>query len=338
MMTVPYYQHSGITIYRGDCREVLPALEAGSVHCMVTSPPYWGLRDYGVGGQLGLESTPDEYVSNMVEVFRAVRRVLREDGTLWLNLGDCYNAGRDGGHPGGKKQWRPEQGKYQNRSGANVSGLKPKDLIGIPWRVALALQADGWYLRSDIIWAKPNPMPESVTDRPTKAHEHLFLLTKSARYHYDAAAISEPCGESNAERPRMGQGPNTQYNQKRRSMKKPGSREDKPRGSFGGKNVLPGKEAFRAIRETRNRRDVWTIPTQCYKGAHFATFPEKLVEPCILAGCPEGGVVMDPFSGAGTVAVVAQRLGHGSINIELNTDYCAMAAKRLGQAVLALEG
>lgn len=322
----PYYEHAGITIFHGDCQEVLPTLGAGSVHCVVTSPPYWGLRDYGVSGQLGLEPIPAAYVSRMVEVFQAVRRVLRDDGTLWLNLGDSYASQGGCGEQGQAGQMADRQacqpgGPRERRSSHSPPfGLKSKDLIGIPWRVALALQADGWYLRSDIIWAKPNPMPESITDRPTKSHEHLFLLTKSARYHYDAEAIKEPASNTSGWAKQRQKGENTwDY-----------GRDGYNENRIGG---MSGKETF-LVDENRNRRDVWTIPTQPYKGAHFATFPQKLVEPCILAGCPEGGVVMDPFSGAGTVAVVAQRLGHSSINVELNADYCEIAAKRLGQEVL----
>jgi DNA modification methylase len=249
-----------VDILHGDCREVMATLPAESVQTCVTSPPYWGLRDYGVPGQLGLEKTPDEYVAKMVEVFREVRRVLRNDGTLWLNLGDSYTASARGGHstkfPGRDKTAH----MFESRT-IDCGGLKPKDLVGIPWRVAFALQADGWYLRSDIIWHKPNPMPESVTDRPTKAHEYLFLLTRSERYYYDADAIAE---ES------IG-GP--QIRSRASNFKKAG---------ISG-NHTSGAEDY-VLGSTRNRRTVWTVATRPYKGAHFATFPPKLIEPCILAG------------------------------------------------------
>lgn len=251
-------------------------LAAGSVHCCVTSPPYWGLRDYGIEGQLGLEPTPDEYVANMVSVFREVWRVLRDDGTLWLNLGDSYSAGADNrGMTLDERDRRvgvAPQGEMSHQGWAKhrtIPGMKPKNLCGIPWRVAFALQADGWYLRSEIIWAKPNPMPESVTDRPTKSHEQVFLLSKSPRYFYDAEAVKEDAAYPE------------------------GSREDAPRGSFNGKH---GDQAFRAIRNSRNRRSVWTVATAPYSGAHFATFPPALVEPCILAGTSARGVC--PVCGA----------------------------------------
>jgi DNA modification methylase len=307
-----------VRIIAGSCLDVLPTLPAESVHCCVTSPPYWGLRDYGVDGQLGLESTPEAYVDRMVAVFREVRRVLRADGTLWLNLGDSYAGGatvgaaRTGIVPG-------EGGKLQgrNRNGiGSVSGLKPKDLVGIPWRVAFALQADGWYLRSDIIWAKPNPMPESVTDRPTKAHEYLFLLSKSERYHYDADALREA-------------GTGVPWNSARSTL-----------AANGVKNVLLNQSGQRrtagsdthhedAFRTGRNRRTVWTIATEPFRGAHFAVMPTALIEPCIKAGCPEGGTVLDPFAGAGTVPLVADRLQRNAIGIELNPAYADMARERV---------
>ena len=274
----------------GDALEVLRTLPSESVHCVVTSPPYWCLRDYHVEGQIGLEQSPEDYVSRLVAVFGEVRRVLRPDGTLWLNLGDCYNgSGGAGGdyNKGGLEEGQP---KYPGRK---IARLKPKDLVGIPWRVAFALQADGWYLRSDIIWHKPNPMPESVTDRPTKAYEHVFLLSKSPRYFYDAAAIAEPAAYADSRR------------------------ESKRRGEFSGKTeVVEGREAFRAIRATRNKRDVWTVATQPFPGAHFAVFPEALVEPCILAGTSEAGCC--PKCGAPWVRVVEKetvnRAGWGASN------------------------
>ena len=257
----------------GDCLDVLPTLEAGSVHCCVTSPPYWGLRDYGVDGQLGLEATPEEYVAKMVEVFRAVRRVLRDDGTLWLNMGDSYAANRPGGQPAPTNTGN-RNGYLQSPTQGITSvpsGLKPKDLVGMPWAVAFALRADGWYLRSDIIWHKPNPMPESCTDRPTKAHEYLFLLTKSAKYFYDADAIREDLtGNAHS----SGNGVH-------------------PKSAIAGSGIKANESFERCLgglfTGRRNRRSVWTIATQPYAKAHFATFPEALVLPCILAGTSEEG-------------------------------------------------
>jgi DNA modification methylase len=282
----------------GDCLTVLATLETASVQCCITSPPYWGLRDYGHAGQFGLEKTLDLYVARMVEVFREVKRVLREDGTLWLNLGDSYAT--------------------QRVDAMAPSGVKSKDLVGTPWMLAFALRADGWYLRSDIIWSKPNPMPESVTDRPTKAHEYLFLFAKSARYHYDHTAIAEPA-----------------------TMK--------PQARLTGRDFVHGKDAQRAVhrrpayrlrsaveqeRGTRNKRTVWTIPPQPVRAAHFATFPEKLVEPCILAGCPPDGLVLDPFAGSGTVGVVCHKHGRRFLGIELNPAYVALADARIAKAAV----
>lgn len=312
-----------VKILNGDCREILPTLDEQSVHCCVTSPPYFGLRDYGEPGQIGLEQTPEEFVAALVEVFGHVRRVLRDDGTLWLNLGDSYNAAGRVGH--GTRQGH-KQGT--NRASAakadvcrpSVADLKPKDLIGIPWRVAFALQADGWYLRSDIIWAKPNPMPESVTDRPTKAHEYLFLLAKSERYYYDAAAIKEPVAEST-----IGRGPVDFGGSKGRNYK-----PEAGDPNFRGGNEQWGRtfNYVESCKGGRNRRTVWTVATQPYSGAHFATFPPKLIEPCILAGCPEGGTVLDPFGGSGTTGRVAIQNRRNAILIELNPEYVGLQKKR----------
>jgi len=319
-------------IWQGDALEELRLLPAESVQCSVTSPPYWGLRDYGVAGQLGLEKTPDEYVERLVEVFREVGRVLRKDGTLWLNLGDSYNNFRTQMGPGqavhGREKLNGKPAVNSKERGWN--GLKEKDLVGIPWRVAFALQADGWYLRSDIIWSKPNPMPESVTDRPTKAHEYLFLLAKSERYYYDHEAIKEPavCGD-----PRKPYAPG-QVDARGNGHDRNGGkiRPSVARGGFNGKTeALAGRNAFRAVEDWRNRRTVWTVTPQPFKGAHFAVFPEKLVEPCILAGSRPGDLVLDPFCGSGTVGVVAARYGRGFIGIELNAAYCQMARDRIGR-------
>lgn len=330
-----------IYLHLGDCIEVMRGMPAGSVHCCVTSPPYWGLRDYGVSGQLGLEPTPDEYVGRMVEVFREVRRVLRDDGTLWLNLGDSYATGAGKAiNPGGGDHSFPQPGVpgYRGR-GAQVSngrpqagaplspifqpnrmpiaGLKPKDLIGIPWRVALALQADGWYLRSDIIWHKPNPMPESVRDRPTKSHEYLFLLSKQEKYYFDAEAVREPVSQTpGAKAWRRIFDPAKQG--KEASLKAAGTKG----GNDGRRDPDPAG---------RNIRTVWTIATKPYKGAHFATFPPKLVEPCVKAGCPEGGTVFDPFAGSGTTGAVALQLGRSFVGIDLNQAYLDLARERIAK-------
>ena len=292
-------------IHLGDCLDVLRTMPDQSVNCCVTSPPYWGLRDYGVDGQLGLEKTPEEYVAKMVEVFREVRRVLCDDATLWMNLGDSYCGGGRGGNPLNS----PHQ-KQKTNTGSIVAptsipnGLKPKDLVGIPWRVAFALQADGWYLRQDIIWHKPNPMPESVRDRCTKAHEYIFLMSKSARYYFDAEAIKEPAAYAG----QMRGGSTNRYEQNAAGMDC-------------------------KVYNTRNKRSVWTVQTQPFKDVHFATFPPDLIRPCILAGCPEGGVVLDPFTGSGTTGVVALRHGRRFIGIELNPEYHAMATDRIALAV-----
>lgn len=345
-----------IRVYGGDCREMLAALPDGCVHTIVTSPPYYGLRDYGVDGQLGLEQTPGEYVDAMVEVFREARRVLRDDGTLWLNLGDSYAHRRHG-------------------------TIKAKDLIGIPWRVALALQTDGWYLRQDIIWHKPNPMPESVKDRCTKAHEYIFMFSKSQKYYYDGESVREDCSPANIE-----------DFKRRRTM------DNKGKGGYANvRGDLSGdRTQYMSADFKRNRRSVWTVTSKPYKGAHFATFPPDLIEPCVLAGAPEEccaecgtpgvpvyektdvvdvtakgsrfdkgktagrtggdraqegmrtvsvlvghepgcgcnagskrGVVLDPFGGSGTTALVADKHGRDAILIELNPEYIELMEKRL---------
>jgi DNA modification methylase len=305
-------------IIPGDVLAGLATLPDASVHCCVTSPPYWGLRDYGVDGQIGLEPTPAEYVARMVAVFREVRRVLRDDGTLWLNLGDSYASNVGGGaSPQGGSSARPKVDATMYASRSTPPGLKAKDLVGIPWRVAFALQADGWYLRSDIIWSKPNPMPESVTDRPTKAHEYLFLLSKSERYHYDAGAISEQAETGGKV---GGFTPNAAI-----------AAGVKPTG-----NMIAERGAAYIRKDTRNKRTVWTIPTEPFPGAHFAVMPTALVKPCILAGCPTGGTVLDPFGGSGTVAVVAQEHGCSAILCELNPEYVEIIKQRVGNTTPAL--
>lgn len=313
----PYYENQHTTIFNGDCLDVLRQLPDESVQCCVTSPPYYALRNYNVDGQIGLESSPAEYVARLVDVFREVRRVLRANATLWLNLGDSY-AGGTRGRNDFETMPRPRGG--HNKSPQNPiqntvpAGLKPKDMIGIPWRVAFALQEDGWWLRQDLIWAKPNPMPESVTDRCTKAHEYIFLLSKSERYYFDQEAVNEPIAESTL---RIHTSPNVRARGTGGDWK-----QDSVGNGHGGLingNIRNGK---------RNRRSVWTVATQPYAGAHFACFPPALIEPCILAGCPEGGTVLDPFGGSGTTAQVATEHNRKSILIELNPNYCDLAIDR----------
>ena len=362
-------------ILQGNVNDKLKEIESDSIQCVVTSPPYWGLRDYGtaewiggdsncshsvakinplkVGGftgdrlrkeggtenekylkyknrcsdcgairqdnQLGIEATPEEYVENMVDVFREIKRVLKDDGTVWLNLGDSYNNYRPGGTSQPKQTLTNNNGSVVSYSGKRNNKsitLKEKDLVGIPWRVAFALQSDGWWLRQDIIWHKPNPMPESVTDRCTKSHEYIFLLSKSSKYFYDNDAIAEQSLEYGKDK-RSDLG-NIRYDGKRTLDKS-------------GKN---GQDSFVTINQTRNKRSVWTINTQPYKEAHFAVFPEELPTLCIKAGSKEGDVVLDPFFGSGTTGWVAQRLGRRWIGIELNAEYIKIAEKRFNQREL----
>ena len=361
-----------VTILKGDCREVLKTLPDESVHCVVTSPPYWGLRDYGVAAQIGLEPSPAEFVEQMVAIFRDVRRVLRNDGTLWLNLGDSYMGGGRGGGAENCKQ-RTNVGSLDAAPNQRVRGYKQKDLVGIPWLVAFALRADGWYLRQDIIWSKPNPMPENITDRCTKAHEYIFLLSKNARYYYDQDAILEPAADA------------------RRLSSWDERKETEPvRRGDPGQSGHVTHTATLASRDGRNKRSVWEIATAPFSDAHFATFPPALIEPCILAGCPKeccakcgapwtrdvertamvisrsehthergrtrssgtmlkpaksitigfspscacnadvvAGTVLDPFGGAGTTGMVADRLGRNATLIELNPEYADMAERRI---------
>jgi len=446
----PYFSDAGIEIFCGDSLELLREMPADSVQCCITSPPYWGLRDYGTGQweggspdcehknnhggqgatgeragrgftgeqnfykdvclqcgarrvdkQIGLERTPYEYVDSLVALFREVRRVLSPDGTLWLNLGDSYAAGAGavGDCPGGGKQGEKWLGRDDSkgrgtpkRCDANgrghaegtgqtryvgpmtqpnrlpIEGLKPKDLVGIPWRVAFALQADGWYLRSEIIWHKPNPKPESVQDRPTRAHEHLFLLSKSERYFYNAAAIAEPLSPDTHARYARGRSNKHKWadgwpGKQTIATNKPGSLfapqelaacENgtallpigrapgvNPKCAEPGSGVRANSDFSAAISrrdiEARNKRTVWTIPTQPFPEAHFATFPEDLVAPCIFAGTKRGDLVLDPFSGAATVAAVAKRNGCRYVGLELNPEYCEIAARRLRQSVFDFE-
>ncbi len=293
-----------------------------SVNCAVTSPPYYGLRDYGVSGQLGLEPTPEEYITNMVAVFREVWRVMRDDGTLWLNIGDSY-CGSTSETPSTRENSPIARGtilSQEMRAGRGdrtraiiQSGIKPKDLIGIPWMLAFALRADGWYLRSEIIWHKPNPMPESVKDRPTKSHEQVFLLTKNARYYFDQEAVREPHSESSGGW---------------QNRKKNGLPTNNPEDNIHS-NYLDITQTFRAKNPAgRNIRTVWTIATQPTPFAHFATMPGKLAERCILAGCPAGGIVLDPFFGSGTTGKVATENGRQFVGLELSMDYIQAIAKK----------
>jgi DNA modification methylase len=352
-------------ILQGDCLRVLQGMDDCSVQMCVTSPPYYGLRDYGVEGQIGLESTPEEYVGQLVAVFHEVKRVLKDDGTLWVNIGDSYATHAKGSSGYGTSTIAGEGNSNTSRfreggkQTANKIGLKDKDLIGIPWMVAFALRADGWYLRSDIIWAKPNPMPESVKDRPTKSHEYIFLLSKSQHYYYDADAVAEQVTQSSIDRinqptlelqigsarvpgktngnmkavlkqDQTGNRTYTGFNERyRKGLQEHGQSicgKDKNR-----ENGIPDPEY-----PTRNLRDVWTITTKPYKEAHFATFPPEIPERCIKAGSKPGDTVLDPFNGSGTTGSVATRLGRNYIGIELNPDYIILSEKRLSQTQLEI--
>jgi DNA modification methylase len=324
------------TILVGDVRDKLREMPAQSVHSCVTSPPYYGLRDYkippstwgdGWVGCLGNEPTVEMYLTHLVEVFFEVRRVLRDDGTLWLNLGDSYASGSTSG-PQGKNGQRADRAFTARGAGGVVpEGMKPKDLMMVPAMAAIALRSAGWYLRSDIIWHKPNPMPESIRDRPTSAHEHVFLLTKKSRYYYDADAIAEPMvkGSSGST---FTEG-KTGVNGLGRVSQKPRKQDGHGRRHAGFNDRWDAAEANGSVVTTRNKRNVWTVSTAPYKGAHFATFPPKLVEPMILAGCPEGGTVLDPFLGSGTTLMVADWNGRNGIGIDVNPAYAEMARARI---------
>ncbi len=317
----------GWRVIQGDCREVLRTLPEESVQCCVTSPPYWGLRDYGHDAQVGMEVSLEEYVSEIVGVFRAVRRVLRADGTLWLNLGDsfCSRGGAGGtmsasGLMAGRERSvmpRPEARDPEKfgRWNRDWGGAKPKDMLGVPWCVAFALRADGWWLRSDIIWHKPNPMPESVEDRPTKSHEYVFLIAKSESYFYDKDAVSSPTKNAG------------------RVIDLTGDQKANRAGPVRQRTLPHGRKI--TVAGTRNCRSVWTIQTRPFSGAHFAVMPCALVEPCVLAGSRVGDTILDPFCGSGTVGLVARRHGRDFVGIELNPEYAEMARARvLGDAPL----
>lgn len=335
-----------VRIINADVMEGLRQLASDSVHCVVTSPPYWGLRDYGMPGQLGLEQTLGEHIEKMVAVFREVRRVLRKDGTLWLNYGDCYATSVNGRSAADTKMLSEDDRTFRDKPFSTITdGLKPKDLCGVPWRLALALQDDGWWLRQDIIWSKPNPMPESIKDRCTKAHEYLFLLAKSERYYFDAEAIAEAVTPSSIAR--LSQDVDSQEGSYRAHAggktngtmkavaKRSGNKERKPASARGVPVDTDGKSSGAVAGSvpwegtTRNKRSVWEVCTAPFPAAYFATFPPALIEPCIKAGCPEGGTVLDPFGGSGTTGLVADRLGRDAILIELNPEYAAMAERRL---------
>lgn len=307
-------------IIHGDALDIAKTLPNESIDCCITSPPYFCLRTYGVEGQYGLETTPEEYVDRLVVLFREIRRALKKESVFWLNLGDSYAGSGGPGSQYDNKSSNSFKGEFEKYKNPNrkVSNLKPKDLIGIPWRVAFALQADGWWLRQDIVWEKPNPMPESVTDRCTKSHEYVFLLTKSDRYYFNNIAIQEKANYD-------------------------GRKDEMMKGSMKYKDgVVPGKKEHTFAlkghkrwnknelgQRVRNKRSVWTINTEPYKDAHFATFPTKLIEPMVLAGCPKGGVILDPFMGSGTTALVAREFGRNYIGIELNQEYIKLANRRL---------
>lgn len=333
-------------IISGDALESLRKLPDESVNCCVTSPPYYNLRDYGVDGQIGLEETPEEYIQKLVETFREVRRVLTKDGTLWVNIADSY-AGSGKGRTKDGTAKKETFSKIQRGNEGSIGGVltktksdycKPKDLIGIPWMLAFALREDGWYLRSDIIWAKPNPMPESVKDRCTKSHEYIFFLTKSPKYHFDDEAIKEDSVSLDKRPSALQRAREKGYSTKDRENPKAYLKKA-PR--YGGKKYTENPDQFYRTksghaydyRPKRKKRDVWTVSTQPFKGAHFATFPPKLIEPCILAGCPENGIVLDPFAGSGTTGVVAIQNGRDFIGIELNPAYSQMIEQRIADAL-----
>lgn len=306
----------------GDALAALKKLDPESAQMCVTSPPYYGLRDYGVKGQIGVEQTPQEYVQKLTAIFREIKRVLKKDGTLWLNIADSYAGSGKGvwskplsDRPASKQTYLPQICDANADMPDKWAGVKHKDMIGIPWMLAFALRDDGWYLRSDIIWQKPNCMPEAVRDRPTKSYEHIFLLSKSPKYFYNAQAIAEPLAQSTVER-----------------YKRPVSQKHKYADGIPGTPVqaLFKPRSSTQAQEFRNKRDVWSISTNTYRvGGHFAVFPERLAEPCILAGSPEGGVVLDPFFGSGTTGAVCTRLNRQYIGIDLNPLYCAEAEKRI---------
>lgn len=331
---------AGFTVQRGDHLYFGHDVRVG-----LGQPPYFGLRDYGVDGQIGLEETPAEFIDRLVEVFREVRRVLRDDGTAWVNMGDSYAARSTGNLSFGRDRAAVSPDRVPL-----TDGIKVKDMMGMPWRLAFALQDDSWYLRQDIIWHKPNPMPESVRDRCTKSHEYIFRLSKSPKYYYDQSAILEPCSPNTHNRlsqdvlaqigsERANGGAKTNGNMKAVARKSNGvgwrhGTDDKERCRGRIKDNESMASALAVMPSERNKRSVWTVATHSFKGAHFATFPPNLIKPCVLAGAPRGGIVLDPFGGAGTTAVLAMQEGRKSILCELNPDYAAMAESRIAAAWL----
>jgi len=295
----------------GNATDTIKHLPDNSIQTVVTSPPYWGLRDYGHDDQLGLEANHEDFIENLCKVFDEVWRVLKDDGTIWVNLGDSYAQSGQGG--GGS--YEKERPGWTNKARKAPEGLKPKDLVGIPWRFAFAMQKRGWYLRQDIVWAKPNPMPESVTDRCTKSHEYIFLMSKSAKYFYDYEAIKEPLAESSIGR--LSQDIENQIGTTRAN---------------GGAKTNGNLKAVGDPESGRNKRSVWNVTTSRYKDAHFATYPPELITPCILAGSAEGDIVLDPFSGSGTTGEVALLHNRNYIGLELNADYAKLSEKRLLEA------
>ena len=308
------------TIINRDALYALRELPEESVHCCVTSPPYYALRDYGLDMQIGREDTPEQYIDRLTEVFRELRRVLRSDGTLWLNIADTYCGTGNKGYHADPKNPKGRNGQQIARNN-RVSGCKQKDLIGIPWLLAFALRADGWYLRSDIIWQKENPMPESVKDRCARCYEHIFLFSKSRKYFFDYKAISEPIAPATAERLKRGMKGGNKYGKPVPGQPQPQS-INRPREH--------GEIKDADINPLRNKRDVWKINTVPFKGGHYAAYPPKLVETCLLAGCPEGGIVLDPFMGSGTTGMVAAQMGRHFVGVELNPEYTDLAYKRIG--------
>lgn len=314
-----------IHLRQGDCLEVLRTMPDESVDCCVTSPPYYGLRDYGHEGQIGLEESPQEFIAKLVAVFSEVKRVLKPQGTLWVNMGDSYAGG---GSNSTSKPCKAKDRSVKRWGGGGArpgNGVKTKDLIGIPWMLAFALRADGWYLRQDIIWSKPNPMPESVKDRCTKAHEYIFMLSKSKNYYYDSEAIKEDALYVGT--------PGQDASGYKDAKKFNGKHSDKQRGHTrrhaGFNERWDNMSKEEQCSGKRNKRSVWEVATRPFAEAHFATFPPDLIEPCILAGCPVGGIVLDPFMGAGTTALVSDRLQRSSWGIELNSGYLEISRKRI---------
>jgi DNA modification methylase len=329
-------------IHHGDARKLALELEDNSVHCIVTSPPYFGLRDYQVAGQIGLEETPEAFIAEMVSLFSILKQKLRDDGTLWLNIGDSYAGswGGQGTKPGTKIAEYAANGAHKRESMtgsmSRFAGLKPKDLIGIPWALAFALRADGWYLRQDIIWHKPNPMPESVYDRCTKSHEYLFLLSKSRKYYYDYTSIMTKVKSSTDYKTPdgwdTGNGAHGSFHKNGREKGRKSGNLERKNGFERGTPLNTGSNVAGSVPwegEKANKRSVWTVTTQPFQEAHFATFPQKLIVDCIKAGCPADGTVLDPFMGAGTTGLVARKLHRNYIGFELNEDYVTMANARL---------